>query len=415
MTQMILRKLAPVVAVLALVLVPSSAHAASTYQVSPTGNDAAAGTAAAPLATLGQALVRAQGGDRIVLAAGSYPVATDNKARTADVTVVGAGTGRTFVKGLKVEGGQHLDVSRITFTDPVVIRGHAWYPSTIPGSDVDFHDNEVATTATCVTIKANAQRIRIAGNDLHGCSVGIAGPGQPLQSSDIDLVDNRITDSTSDGIQFGSWDDVRVDSNEIARVSDPAKSIHNDGIQLTGDSTHVTINANHIVDSRVQLIFIQDAIGAIDDVTVSNNLVVGSGGAAIQSLGATRARFVNNTAWNGAAGGVWSGKGSTRNGTNVMPADTVVANNIANTIKYLDNVRPAVATGNVMPCPAKYSGIVVPVGTSCLSNIAFADATSGAYWLQQSSQARTLGSAELATPDDLNQNPRVGGVPGAYR
>src|SRR4051812_47691851 len=162
------------VAAALLLAAPATAAQPSLY-VAPSGSDAASGTTGAPMQSLTAALKRAPAGSQVVLASGSYPAATDAVQRTADVAVVGAGVGQTMVSGLTVAGGRHLDVSGITFTGPVQIRGDNVKPAELPAQDIVLHDNEITTSATCLTIKANVTDVTIAGNHLHNCYTGVAG------------------------------------------------------------------------------------------------------------------------------------------------------------------------------------------------------------------------------------------------
>ena len=73
--------------VLLIGLAPLSARAANTYYVAPTGSDSAAGTMAAPFATLQKANDTAAAGDTILLRAGTYNCTTQitlSKSGTSD-------------------------------------------------------------------------------------------------------------------------------------------------------------------------------------------------------------------------------------------------------------------------------------------------------------------------------------------
>ena len=74
--------------VLLIGLAPLSAKAANTYYVAPTGSDSAAGTMAAPFATLQKANDTAAAGDTILLRAGTYNC-------TAQITLSKSGTSDT--------------------------------------------------------------------------------------------------------------------------------------------------------------------------------------------------------------------------------------------------------------------------------------------------------------------------------
>jgi len=396
----------------AAVAAPGTATAAeTTLYVSPTGSDTAAGTQVAPLKTLGKALTLARNGQRVELAAGAYPLARDEAVRAAKVQVVGAGIGQTTVAGLQIYGGQNLDFSGITFTSGIALQGHGIRRATQPAAKIGIRDSEVTFGGSCVTIKEGAQDIAVERNLLRGCNVGVVGPGNPYISRGVVIDGNTIHTIRTDGIQFGSWSQVQITRNTIRDMRDPAGVIHNDGIQLTGNSTDVTIAQNTISNSRGQLIFIQDAIGPIDGVNVVNNQLSGASAVALQSQGATRASFVNNTIWNAKDGGLWLRRGYTRNGVAVTPTDTVLSNNVAHSIRVLDGAKTASSAGNVVLC---ISWLPAPAGATCVKDMGFVDAVAGNLRLAASSPARALGSP-LALPSvDLTGATRTAPVPGAY-
>jgi hypothetical protein len=193
-------------------------------------------------------------------------------------------------------------------------------------------------------------------------------------------------------------------------MRDPAGQIHNDGIQLTGYSQGIRITGNRMSDSRHQLIFMQDALGPIDDVSVENNLLVRAGGVALQSQGITAARIVNNTIWNNGVAGLWLTPGFERNGVRVMPTDTVVANNVVQKFELLGGVTVATAAGNVTSC-----GVTLAPGSTCLPDVGFDSAGSEPFRLTAASPARALGSAAALTGTDITGLARVAPVPGAFR
>jgi uncharacterized protein DUF1565 len=401
----------------ALVLGPASAAparaATSTLYVTPTGSDTAAGTSAAPLKTLGAALGRATGGERIELAPGSYPLARDTKVRTTDVLIAGAGTGSTSVAGLEIFGGQHLRFFDMRFTGPVTIQGHPTKHAAQPATAVAIGSSEFTTSGTCLTIKEGSQEVSLVNSWLHGCYSGVVGPGNPYISRGIQITGNTIEQIKSDGIQFGAWSDVDIADNVIRDVKDPAGVIHNDGIQMTGSSADVRIERNDVRRSGTQLIFIQDAIGPIDHVDVVDNLLATAPAVALQSQGATRSSFINNTIWDAKDGGLWIRAGYVRNGVSVVPTDTVMVNNLATTIRVMEGAVTATSAGNVMQKPS-YSGVAIPAGTVTVADPGFVARTAGDYRLSATSAARPLGSWTLLPDVDLTGETRTAAVPGAY-
>jgi hypothetical protein len=382
------------ITLLACAVAPAAASAdARTWYVAPTGSDAAWGTATAPFATIGAALKRAQGGDRIQLADGSYAAPTDQTPRTGVVTVAGTGPDTTTVAGLNIYGGQSLTFASIRFTGPVKVQGHPMLHAAQPARDIVFDGDRFTYTGTCMMIREGARNIAVTDSTFTGCSTGINGPGNIYQSSGIRIERNTLSSLTADGIQFANWDNVRIVGNLIQSIRDPNGVIHNDGIQLTGGSTGVQLLANRIFDSNAQLIFVQDAVGPIDGITVARNVLAGAAAVALQSQGATHAVYDHNTIASAKDGGLWLAGGYTRNGTRVIPTDTVLTSNLSTTIRYLDGAVPATAYNNVVLCPAKYSGITVPGGATCVTSFGFVNPVARDYHLRADSPVRTVGSS----------------------
>ena len=397
------------------VVLPGAAQAATrTIYVAPTGNDAATGAWGVPVRTLGAALKLATGGERVQLAAGVYGYARDEKPRQTEVEVVGAGIGSTKVNGLEIYGGQRLRFTKITFTGGVALTGHPVKQAAQPASGVRFDGNEFTSAGLCMAIRGGAQDITVTGNHLHDCTSGIVGQGNPNMSRRITIERNTIERIKGDGIQFGAWSDVRIAYNVIRDIVDPAGIDHNDGIQLTGSSSAVDIVGNRIFNSRSQLILIQDAIGPIDDVEVVNNLLVKAGAVALQSQGATRARFVNNTIWGGKDGGFWLRRGYARNGTYVVPTDTLASNNLTTSMRLMEGATATSSGGNVVICPTASWQVPVPAGASCVADPQFMNPSATQYWLLPKSAARTRGSWLALPSGDINGSARLAPVPGAY-
>ncbi len=392
--------------------------AGRTVYVSPKGNDANPGTSDRPFRAINAALAVAQPSDRISVAAGSYPKVTDDRARTGTVELAGAGPATTKVAGMDIAGGQGLEIHGFGFTSTVKITEHLERYSAQPAANVTLRNSDVTTPGVCVYVRSGARSIRILANRIHHCYSGIVGPGNTATSTGITIERNTIEHMTADAIQFGDWNDVRIANNMVRFVGDPAGVVHNDGIQLTGDSRGVDIVANRIMDSRSQLVFIQDAIGPIDDVLVENNLIVRAGAVAVQVQGATRARFVHNTVWYGRYGGLWLRRGYGRAASGpVVARDTVVANNMLSSLRLMEGAATALVAGNVTQCGAgQRQTASVAGGWTCLASPGFEDAANNRFWLASSAPARRIGSTRLTIPRDINGDVRAGApVPGAYR
>jgi hypothetical protein len=380
-----------------------------TLYVAPSGHDAGAGSRANPLATLSEALGRATGGQKIRLAAGSYAEATDVTARSTTVHVIGPGAGKAFVAGLIVRGGQELDVSGLTFSARITVRYSTTRGLAQPARNIAFHHDEFTAPGStwCVEARNGVKGFTVTDSYIHDCGAGFvaAAGGAIPRSTGLTLARNRMEHFSADGIQFGQWDNVSITDNAISDIVDPARVQHNDGIQLMGNDVHVVIARNRISGSNGQLIFIQDAVGPIDDVLVQDNLVYRAPAVAIQSQGATRARFVHNTVWDAKDGGLWLTQGYRHPGTQtVVPKDTVVADNVLSTYRKLGGAATAVSAGNVIACAGgQMPTNNVAAGWACLRDVGFVDAAARDYRLRADSKARFDGVA------------RRGVAPGALR
>jgi len=390
------------------------------FYVAPSGNDLATGTATYPLATLTAALARSAGGERIIVAPGSYPRALDSRERTTTVTVTGPGGGAAKVAGMRVWGGQELAISGLSFTDRVSVRYHETRMMLQPARDIAFTADDFTApggaTSICIEARNAVSNVSVVNSYIHDCGTGVgaAAGGAIPQSRGLVLDGNRFERFSADAIQLGQWDDIRIVRNVITGIRDPAGVVHNDGIQLTGNDNRVMIGMNRISDSRSQLIFIQDAVGPIDDVTVKNNLVTGAAAVAIQSQGATNARFVNNTLWNNKDGGLWLRAGYLRDGRPAtVPTDSVVVDNVLNSYRLMEGAAASVSGGNVGPClPWEKPGTNAALGWSCMPAVGFIAA--GDYRLRLDAPARPYATGVFPNTLDINWKLRTTLTPGAF-
>ena len=282
-----------------------------------------------------------------------------------------------------------------------------------PARHIAFSDDDfTAPGGGCISARNGVEGFTVSASRIHDCENGFgaaAGPTIP-RSTGLTFTNNTFEHFSGDAIQFGNWDQVRITGNTIRDMRDPAGKIHNDGIQITGYSRGVVIAGNRMSDSRHQLIFMQDALGPIDDVRVENNLLLRAGGVALQSQGITAAQIVNNTIWDNGVAGLWLTPGFERDGVRVMPTDTVVANNVVQKFELLGGVTVATAAGNVTACNA-----TLAPGSTCLRDIGFDSAGAEPFRLTAASAARGLGSTAAFAGTDLSGLARSAAVPGAFR
>jgi len=109
--------------------------AARAIVISTSGNDGAAGSAAAPYLTLQKAMSAAQAGDTVYIAKGEYDCAEFSAEVNHPLTIVGESKDATILKnfgGLKFTSG--LGVKKLTFADS---RGTIFKPSAAEGQKLD--------------------------------------------------------------------------------------------------------------------------------------------------------------------------------------------------------------------------------------------------------------------------------------
>jgi hypothetical protein len=374
---------------LALLCVPGWLHAQTpppaNYYVATTGSDSNNGTTpTTPFANITHALTLCTGGQTVAVASGTYSTLTwtgtlggtptgavvyDNIVRTSMVTVIGWGATPPLIQPPSTEAYMAVWInggSYLTF-DNFVMHSNNGYPLfditsnwatgtprakdiTVENCDLSDPDSGDPNFETfCVANRSGADNITVQNCNIHDSSAGIGGDGEATPttaSNNIQILNNTLKNFSSDAIQFANWNNVLIDGNTIENMADVANdSLHNDGIQFGGDTQNATISNNVIAHSNGQLILIAiEAGGPVDNVLVENNVIWDSGGFAIQNSGATHAKFINNTVFKGALGGLL-----VRSSGSVAPNDTVVANNYLCSFGYYQGASGAYEDYNYLP------------------------------------------------------------------
>jgi hypothetical protein len=339
-----------------------SANPSGVVYVSPSGDDAAEGTAEAPMRDIGKAINKLTAGGKVIVAAGQYGPIRD-KAIHQTILIEGQGSGadRPVIGraadgyAIVLSGSQNLTFKNIRFDGRLIIGNHPVYKATQPSKNIVLSEVEVFDAGNafkCGVVIRESQDIWIDKSHIHGCTTGIGGPGNSKQSSNIKITDNLIENLKTDGIQFGNWDNVLIQRNTIYFMMDrsakclaaanPRNCDHNDGVQFTGGSKNVKILDNLIAHSIFgQLMLIQPAVGPIEDVVVSNNLIYGSGAYAIQT-NAKKLVFINNTVWQSRYGGLlireFKALGRYNKEAPYYPSDGIIANNILSGIGVINKM-----------------------------------------------------------------------------
>jgi hypothetical protein len=392
----------------------------ATYYVATTGNDTTnSGTStASPFATINKALSLSTGGQTIAVASGSYNAVKDNKVRTLGVTLLGYGatppvittTGSSNGFALTFAGSQGLTFDNFKMTGVVEV-------GSTTNSDItavvqrtkDIVVRNCEITGGQIYLYKGAQNITFDNNWIHGSGYGFFDKGYGLACDGITITNNLIEDMTTDGIQFGYWTNVLIDSNVIRRLYIVSGSLHNDCIQLSGRGQHIAITNNVLCHSGDQNLLIKADSGPIDDVLVQNNLIYDSGEVSVQVSGTNNARFINNTIWNRPYGNdgmyLW---GSSTN--------AIIANNCFSTFRKLEGAVPAYEDYNFSTQTGLYGSHDIRNSNTSFESAAFVNSPSGDFHPTPTSQLLGKGTPLYAPALDLDGNTRSTTAPaiGAY-
>ena len=318
--------------------------------------------------TLSHQIASAPNNSVIQLASGTYSEIDDYAARTGWVTISGQGDATPpQIDGAMLLGAQYVRFVDVDFTAEVTVSNGPYESSTQLASNVQILNSEVDCGSTTsagytqgITVRGASRFITISGDWIHNCAVGFSSIAQDPLSYRITITDNTFSDFPGDAIYMGSLDDVIVSHNIIEDISDPADVIHNDGILMFGDDHNISITDNVLANSRVQLIFIQDAIASTStgvqsntNILIAHNLIYGAGAVAVQDQGGIGVSFVGNTMWDNYYGSLWVIKSPI---TGAQPQDTVLIDNVVQGFELIDSPLPAVENHNlIMNGPSLYS------------------------------------------------------------
>lgn len=154
------------------------------------------------------------------------------------------------------------------------------------------------TVGDGVYLRDGSHHIEIRENIIKGGRFGVWIQSRGTsRSHDVVVADNEISGQTGDNVQIGPCDDMVLEDNTIADITDNAD--HNDGIQVMGGE-NITIRRNRLTgqDQAILLKPEPGALGAgtiVRHIRVENNVITHSRGAGIIVAGATDVEIVNNT------------------------------------------------------------------------------------------------------------------------
>jgi hypothetical protein len=230
---------------------------------SAVGDDANAGTAAAPFETITHAISVASNGDDIRVDVGTYnEVLTVNK----QLSLLGPNAGISAVTGTRVPEArllQRININSASASQDVTISGFEFFEVPAPttwtiyiqgnSDNFTFENNrfiDCEKDAIRSGISSNTANITVTGNLIQGMTAplasgillgGINGTSV-ISNNEIDL-DNGASLSGYAGIQAPSATDLTISGNEISNTT-------NQGLQLAGACGNVLIENNTITNTN---------------------------------------------------------------------------------------------------------------------------------------------------------------------
>ncbi|RKH38606.1 right-handed parallel beta-helix repeat-containing protein [Corallococcus sicarius] len=234
--------------------------AAHEWVVSPSGNDGAEGSAAAPLRTIAMAVGKANPGDRIRVLAGTYAervvLGENARAGTPEAKITLQGEGRPKLTPGSGSGAL------------VQVRRANWV---LDGFDLDVQSQPIFG----VTFEGDVQGSVLANSELHSGTSGAGittfnnARGPTVENNNIHGFVRTTGNQDSHGIvvQAGSYD-VTVRNNDIHDNSgDSVQCLGPEGVSSLPPAKGLLVENNHLFSNRENAVDIKTC----HDVTLRNN------------------------------------------------------------------------------------------------------------------------------------------------
>jgi Ca2+-binding RTX toxin-like protein len=310
-------------------------------------------------ASLTSALKAATGGDIIKLAPGTYSgLALSNLTYASDVTITSADPTKLAIltdftlKGVNGLTFTNLEMATLDHTDLVAKGLGFWAFNVNQSSDIHFDhvkvhgslDGDVSNDVRGIGI-LNSKDVSVTNSEFQQLDRALAIG----ETSQVTVSGNSAHDLRSDGFDFAQVSYVKLTSNTFSTFK-PNATDHPDAIQFwtsgtTTASHDILISGNVILKgdgADTQGIFLRDQIGTLpyERVTISNNLIVGTGYNGIRIQGATDLTLTGNE--------LISFAGENKTWILVQGADRVVATNNQATAISFDTSTHVTQSGNVI-------------------------------------------------------------------
>ena len=235
-----------------------------------------------------QALKNAKGGETILLAPGSYAgVGFSNINPASGVTIRSADDSKpAVIEHINISGSSNLNFQSMEFyADPAkdLYAFRVSASTNISFDNLDVHGTLNGSPAddTSGFLIRESSGISITNSEFQQLAFAVGF----LNTNDILVQGNNFHDVRADGVRFGGSSNVVIDRNTFTSFH-PAGDDHPDAIQFwtvntTASAHNITISNNVITrgdGAQMQGIFLNDELGnrPYIDVTISNNLMVGT-------------------------------------------------------------------------------------------------------------------------------------------
>jgi len=334
----------------------------TTFYVSPTGSDSAAGSQAAPFATIQQAANEVTAGDTVIVEAGTYAgfVLSWNNAQAG------------------------------TSTAPITFEAD---PSAAPGSVIiDSRDNK---TAVGIDLEPGSDYVTIKGFTVINSDSSITKAGIKATGNYDSIIDNTVTGVGGFGLFTDNANYALVEGNTVSGTTGTDTNGH--GIYISGTCTGVVVDDNLLYDNGWHGIHLngdasEGGVGEVIDATVENNIIYGTPGNGINGDGVVDSLIENNLIY-----------GYTNNGISLYTIDAGVGstgNTIANNtiiggsaIELQDGATGNVIFNNVITGKITADSSSSYVASNNITNATFVDSATGNYQLAAGSSAIGAGVA----------------------
>lgn len=259
---------------------PATPTTGTTYYVNPAGNDANAGTAAAPWKTLAKATSTAKAGSTVIVQAGTYnEVLRPSISGTSSALITfksETARGAKITSGVDLSSADYVRADGFDITNPtaeayaVTVQA---YSSTAHGHGVQIANNYIHDGGGHAVWACNVTDLLIENNEMYNnYHDGIIVTGASRNNQNVTIRGNYIHHNGQDGIH-PEGNNFLIENNRIDDQYSTAQ--HQDGLEIYGPINGMVIR-NNIISDTTQNIYVsaENYAGSyIRNVEILGNLV----------------------------------------------------------------------------------------------------------------------------------------------